>query len=278
MFHVDGVDFRYVREGTGPPLVVIGSSQFYPRAFSDALRTHFDMVFVDSRHFIPSYRPDEEELAALTLETFAEDVEALRAYLDIDEWAVLGHSVHAQIALAYACKHPERTSHLVMVAGEPHGDDELARLARTFWDEHASEERKSCHAANRRAIRDALSAAPEARRAIVDYVGNAALWWADPTFDSTPLWEGMETGPAFGRVFACLPGREEIRPMLERLSVPALLILGKLDYGIPHTAWEPIIKGLPSLDYVLIEDGSHNPQTENPERFDRELVEWFGQH
>jgi proline iminopeptidase len=259
-------------------VVVIGSSRFYPRAFSAALRAHFDMIFVDSRHFIPSYRPGAEELAGLTLGTFAADVEALRVHLGIDRWAVLGHSVHAQIALAYAHRHPEHTSHLVMIAGEPYGGAGLGRMAQQYWDEYASEGRKARHAANRRAIRSRLAAAPEGRRAIVDYIGNAALWWADPAYDSTPLWEGMETGPAFARVFACLPPREQVRSMLEDLSVPTLLILGKLDYGIPHTAWEAVIDGLPPLTYVLIEDGSHNPQTENAERFDRELLEWFRRH
>jgi proline iminopeptidase len=274
----DGIAFRYVREGRGRPLVVIGSSRFYPRAFSADLRRHFDMVFVDARHFIPSYRPAREELAGLTPETLADDVEALRVHLGVDRWAVLGHSVHVQIALAYARKYPDRTSHLVMVAGEPYGGAEPVEMARKLWDEQASDERKERHAANRRAIEDALAAAPEGRRAIVDYIGNAAVFWADPTYDCTPLWEGMETGPAFEHLFAGLPSREEIRSALEAIRVPMLLVLGRLDFCIAHTAWEKIIGELPSLTYVLIEDGSHNPQTENHERFDRELVEWFARN
>ena len=72
---VNGVDFRYVRAGRGIPAVVIGSSLYYPRAYSGALRETFDFIFVDSRHFMPSYQPSEAELDALSLSTWADDVE-----------------------------------------------------------------------------------------------------------------------------------------------------------------------------------------------------------
>ena len=109
----------------------------------------------------------------------------------------------------------------------------------------------------------------------MDYIANAAQFWADPTYDSTPLWAGVETGPAFGRQFDIVPSRAEVRPILESIDTPTLLILGQLDYFIPHVAWEDLIGSLLSLTYVLLEKDSHNPQTEAPERFDHELVGWM---
>lgn len=269
------VDFRYVREGTGPPIVVIGSSTYYPRAFSPALREHFELIFVDSRHFIPSYQPTGAELEGITLATFADDVEALREHLALEQWAVLGHSIHAQIALAYAQRYRDRTSHLILVAGVPYSFPELAEGQDAFWSEHALPSRKEQHRANRAAIAEALSAAPENRRFTVDYVGNAAQAWADPTYDSTPLWEGVETGPAFAHLGAILPSRAEVRGILGSIETPTLLILGRLDFLVPHTAWEAVIDSHPSLTYVLLSADSHNPQTEAPERFDAELVGWM---
>ncbi len=271
----DEVDFHYVREGEGPPIVVIGSSTYYPRAFSPALREHFELIFVDSRHFIPSYQPTEKELESLTLETFADDIEALRTHLAIDKWTVLGHSVHAQLALAYATKYPERTSHLVLVAGVPYSFAELGEVQENFWNKYASQKRKERHAANRSAIESALVAAPESRRFPVDYIGNAAQFWAEPTYDSTPLWEGVETGPAFDRLFEIVPSRAQVKLILAGIDTPTLLILGQLDFAIPHLAWEDVIGDLPSLTYVLLDEDSHNPQTEAPERFDRELINWL---
>ena len=275
IFSSNDIDFRYVREGKGSPIVVIGSSMYYPRAFSTGLREHFDLIFVDSRHFIPSYQPSEKALESLTFETFADDVEALRSHLGIDKWTVLGHSIQAQIALAYAVKFPDRTSRLVLVAGVPYGGSEFDEIRTGFWNDQASTERKERHVTNRRSMESAIASAPPSRRFAINYIANAARWWADPTYDSTQLWEGVETGPAFAALPRALPSRAQARAILERIDMPTLLILGKLDYGIPHVTWEALIHGLPDFSYILLPEDGHNPQTESPNRFDPELINWL---
>lgn len=273
--NVDGIDFRYVREGKGVPIVIIGSSTYYPRAFSPKLREVFELIFVDSRHFIPSYQPSEEKLQGLTLEAFAGDVEALRIHLGIDKWTVLGHSVHGQIALEYARKYPEYTSHLVLVGAVPYSGSEFGEIANRFWEEKASAERKERHIANRSALEREIEAAPASRAFVVNYIADAARYWADPTYDSSSLWEGVEVGPAFGRLFGLVPSRAQVRSILEDLNTPTLLVLGRLDYGVPHIVWEDLIVDLPNLSYVLLEEDSHNPQTEYPEHFDPVLIDWL---
>ena len=68
-FEVDGIQFNYVRQGSGEPLVVIGSSVYYPKAFSNALKDNYEMIFIDSRHFIPDYNPSDEDLNNLSFST-----------------------------------------------------------------------------------------------------------------------------------------------------------------------------------------------------------------
>ena len=74
---------------------------------------------------------------------------------------------------------------------------------------------------------------------------------------------------------AALPSRSEARSRLEGIRVPVLLVLGKLDFAVPYTAWEELLDGLRNVEYVLLEADSHNPQTESPERFDRLMIEWL---
>ena len=272
---VDGVQFRYVREGRGTPAVVVGSSVYYPRAYSDNLRDHFDLIFVDSRHFMPSFQPSETELEGLTLNTWADDVEAIRARLGIDQWVVFGHSVHAQIALAYAQRYPQRTSRLVLIAGVPYAGEDVDEAGRRLWNEQASAARKDQHTANTEGLDSALAAAPPGRRFVVSYMAGAARYWADPTYDSGPLWEGVQAGPALGRFFGLIPSRAEVRRALEAIDMPTLVILGKRDYAIPYTVWEPLIADLPNVTYILLEEDSHNPQTEAPQRFDPVLLDWL---
>ncbi len=272
---LSGIELRYVREGAGEPMVVIGSATYYPRGFSEELRQAHELIFVDSRHFVPSYRPSEREMETVTLETLADDLEAIRLHLKIEEWIVLGHSFHAQIAMAYAMKYPARTSRLVLVAGVPYSLSELGPIADSFWDEHASESRKRQHAANRARIDQVLSTTEPSRQFAVNYLGEAAKYWADPTYDATSLWEAVETSPIFERLVARLPSSSDARKMLQNLPMPTLVILGKLDYAIPHVAWEPVINGIQSIDYVLMSEDAHNPQTEFPERFDPIVIEWL---
>ena len=54
-----------------------------------------------------------------------------------------------------------------------------------------------------------------------------------------------------------------------------MLVLGKLDFAIPYTTWQPLIAGLANVHSVVLNQDSHNPQTEAPERFDPVLIEWL---
>jgi proline iminopeptidase len=275
---VDGCALTYVREGHGPSILVIGSASYYQNTFSPRLRQHFDLIFADARHVVPSYAPALDTLQRLTLDTFADDVEAVRQYLGVDRMAVLGHSVHAQIALAYARKYAQRTSHLILVGGVPYAFAEFAEEAARVWQEHASPERKAIFETNVKDLDARLAAAPATRSFAVTYRAHGPLYWADPAYDAAPVLEGLENGPAFDQLFAVMPSRAEARRSLEHLHVPSLLMLGRMDFAIPHTVWEALIGGLPHVTYVLLPEDSHNPPAESPERFDTELIAWFHAH
>jgi len=44
---IDGFTLRYLTEGEGPDVLVIGSSVYYPRSFSQKLRKFLRLHFVD---------------------------------------------------------------------------------------------------------------------------------------------------------------------------------------------------------------------------------------
>lgn len=47
----------YIIKGTGQSAIVIGCSRYYQRAFSQNLRRHLRLVFMDHRGFAPSPGP-----------------------------------------------------------------------------------------------------------------------------------------------------------------------------------------------------------------------------
>ena len=272
---VDGCELPYVREGQGPSMMIIGSASYYQKTFSHRLRQHCELIFADARHVVPSYAPAPDVLQRLTLDTFADDVEAIRQQVGVDRMAVLGHSIHAQIALAYARKYAHRTSYLILVGGVPYAFAEFAEEAARFWQEYASPERKALLETNVKDLDARLAAAPATRSFAVTYRAHGPLYWANPAYDAAPVLEGLENGPAFDRLFALVPSRAEVRRALEHVRVPSLLVHGRLDFAIPHTVWEALLAGLHHVTYVLVPEASHNPHAEAPERFDTELLVWL---
>lgn len=271
--NVDGAELGWVREGTGPTIFVLGSSVYYPKAYSSRLREHFELVFIDGRHFVPSYQPGEETLAEIVLATFADDVEAVRQELGYGEINVLGHSIHGQIALEYADRYPATTSRVILVGPIPHG--ETADLKDQLWDELASEDRKNLFEARLETLEEVTADVPPERRFAERYIHLGPLYWTDPEYDAREVFAGLESGLAFARLRASVKSRIEAMERLRRIPAPILLILGKLDFAVPYTAWEELIEGVESIDYVLLPEDSHNPQTEFPDRFDPVLIEWF---
>jgi len=272
---VDDAELEYVRQGQGKPILSIGSATYYPKAYSDRLYEQFDFLFVDSRHFVPSYSPSAEQLADLTLETFASDALAIIDHLGLTKTAVIGHSAHAQIAISYARKYPERVTHLVLVCGVPYNFADFQDDSRELWEKQASEERKRILESRVAGLEERLATVPDSRKWVESYLANAPLYWANPEYDATWVFEDLHAGPALNRLLEIIPPRDKVRRALEVIDVPILVILGKRDYAIPYTAWMPLIDGLTNVTCEILPDDSHNPQVESPDRFDEALTEWF---
>jgi len=274
---VKGAELAYVREGHGPSLLVVGEARFYARAFSQRLRQHYDLIFLDQRYFVPGFTPDASA-APLTLDDFAEDVEVARRQLGIERMAVLGHGLNGQVALAYARLHPDRTSHLILACSVPYAQADYREAVERFYEVEASAQRKRALEEGRTGLDAVLAATGPTKQFAVRFLAHGPLYWADPTYDATALLAGVETGPAFWSLLRAVPSAAVVRRSLEQLRLPVLVILGKLDFAIPYPVWEPVVAGLDHVTCILLDEDSHIPQAESPERFDARLLDWYRQH
>ncbi|MFH7029493.1 MAG: alpha/beta fold hydrolase [Heteroscytonema crispum UTEX LB 1556] len=103
----DGFKLQYIVEGDGIPTIVVGSSIYYARTFSQELRTKLKIAFIDHRGFASgNYCQDKEKYH---LELLVDDIELLRQELGFEKFVMIGHSGHAFIALEYAKKYPEKS-------------------------------------------------------------------------------------------------------------------------------------------------------------------------
>ncbi len=118
----DGVKLAVGSYGSGPPLVRAGTwlthveydatSPLSAQWAEELARRHRYVVY-DSRGCGLSDR----QVRDLSLEVFVADLEAIVDGLALDRFALLGISMGAPVAVAYAARHPERVSRLVLHGG-----------------------------------------------------------------------------------------------------------------------------------------------------------------
>ncbi len=118
----DGVRVAYASHGSGPPLVVVScwlshlqhdwQSPVW-RHFLDDLGAITTLVRYDERGFGLS----DWDVTDFSLEARVRDLEAVIEALGFERFALLGMSGNSPVALAYAARHPERVTRLIMYGG-----------------------------------------------------------------------------------------------------------------------------------------------------------------
>ncbi len=276
--NVGGAHLRYRIEGKGQPCLVVGSSVCYPRVFSQDLRRHLQLIFVDLRHFVdPRELPSADpsfDLNRISLDTYADDIEQVRQALGLGDVVVIGHSIHATLALEYARRYPEHVRGVVPIGGFAGTEgDEAATDA--LWDA-ASDERKEIFARNKAELTSELQASLSPSEFFVRrYVALGPWYWYDPTTDASWLWEDVVPDmPVFTRLGELLNPYDLAQGPGE-ISVPVLIADGKHDFGNPWTNWEAHAHKLPRHTFAFFEKSAHFPSLEEPELFDRTLLAWI---
>ncbi len=274
---IDGFKLKYKRQGQGAPMVVVGSADYYSKAFSEELGKNFELIFIDSRHFVPDCSPSEQQLAQIDLATFSEDLNTVVKNLGLNQFTLVGHSVHAQIALDYASKYPENLNGLVIIGGVAYFDQNFGKIKEKHWNELADKERENILLENMKALEGMIDSIPEDQQFAVSYHHNAPIYWANPKYDASRLLNGLRTCPQLiGKLFGSVSSKKNMIEKMEKLDVPTLIVMGKLDFSIPYKSWEEVIGDNPNIKYVLMDNASHNPQTEasTQQAFNRHLMDW----
>jgi proline iminopeptidase len=272
---VDGTKLRYLIEGTGIPCMVIGSTIFWPRTFSRELRQQISLIFIDTRLFVPSHT--SVEVDKITMNTLVDDVEQVRKTLGFDKIAVLGHSAMGLLALEYARKYPEYTSHVIMIGTPAFWNNDRAReISTEYWETHASDERKGIVKRNKEKLTDdVLSKASPGEVIRMRYLADGPKWWYDPTYDGSWLWEELEVNAdMWNHFFGVILNNYDIISG-DKITTSVFLALGQYDYGVPYRLWDDRKNELPKLSYNLFEKSGHYPMMEEEALFDKNLIDWI---
>ena len=263
--HANGTTLFHLVTGNGPPLVVVhgglGVDHTQFRDDLDPLGDVLRLVYYDQRGNGRSGRPP---LDTITHAQLVADLDALRAHLGVERWAVLGHSFGGTVALQYALAHPARLTHLFLAgtwAAFDSVDDVAAELARRATPPAVVRALMTLPADD--------AAARERMRTI------AALELRDPTrqerllartvFDAAANRRSIEIGPM-----------HDVRARLGEIAAPTLLLAGRFDPYSPPAEAERLAGGIRDATLVWFERSAHYPFAEEPARFRRVVREWLG--
>lgn len=273
---VDGADLYFTERGSGLPCIALhgglGFDHSYLASTLRPLEETIRLIYLDQRG---NGRSKDVSLDTITLPRLADDVEALRERLGLDEVAVLGHSYGGFVALEYATRYPDRLSHLFALDTSPGAfeptDDELAmRPEPSSIGSNAARAKEHWTGVSTATTVDDFTAR------ITD-LAPAYVRTAPPEQLARVLLSGVVTPRAMVRGLEVLQGWS-VADRLDRIGCPTFVACGRYDLFTTPECSARIASRVPGAELVWFEDGGHFPWIDEPESFFAAVKAWLARH
>jgi len=186
----------------------------------------------------------DREVGDLSFEAMLLDLESVVDAAQLDRFTLLGISQGCAISIAYAVKHPQRVSRLILWGGYAQGwrargdPDEIARsaamgtLMRQDWGK------------DNPAFRQLFTAffVPEATHEQMDWLNELQRKTVSP-----------ENAARLYEVFANI----DVSAMLHKVTTPTLVLHTHGDQMVPHRCGREISEGIPGARFITLESSNH---------------------
>lgn len=277
---VDGVSVHYLSGGQGSPLVLV-----HGLGSSAQVEFFYNLEALASRHLVlgvdlPGFGRSDKPARQYDIPFFVTVLQAFLACLGLERAALMGVSMGGRVALGLALEQPSFVSRLVLVdalgVGLPRrvlayrllltrGLGELAltgiaralrrmspRLVRRFWGWYLRRPQAVDHLLTDDRIADhgAMLSTPAYRAAYLSALRSVA---------------GMHR----------LRDGVVVEDRLKELTMPTLLIWGRHDHIFPPGHAEAAQRRIPGAQLEIFEQSGHTPQMEEPDRFNRLVLEFL---
>jgi proline iminopeptidase len=275
---LNGIIVHYIVSGSGPvclcPTPGWGPSLTIYKRTLRPLEEYFTMVYYDTRISGKSSGP--EDPSKYTSEDFMKDMDALRVYLQQEKIWVLGHSSGAYQALNYGVLHNENLNGIIAISAIA-GRDEISR------DQFRSnllklEKEPACQ----------KGADIFLEKDTTNYTLNEQLRIILPLYFHNrnnvaafrEIGEASELSEkAFRYTNASKNGSEILFPLLHRITVPALIVVGDDDFICDKTSQaDRIHEQIASSTLLVIKDCGHFPWIEQSKQFFEDTIAWIKQN
>jgi class 3 adenylate cyclase/pimeloyl-ACP methyl ester carboxylesterase len=246
----DGVQLAYSRMGQGSPLVKTGNwmthlefdfdSPIWRHLYRELSRDHSFFRY-DAR----GNGLSDREVPDVVFENFVDDLETVVDAAGIERFALLGVSQGCSVSIAYAVRHPERVSHLVLLGGYAVG---WKKRARTEAEKEAGEAMLTL-------VRLGWGQENPAFRQIFtsQFLPGGTKEQAD-WFNEL---ERISTSPADAVRNLLATGETDITSLLSQVRVPTLVMHARNDARVPFEAGRRMAAGIPGARFVPLESRNH---------------------
>lgn len=245
----DGVTIAFATSGEGPPLVKAANWLNHLEFDWRSPVWHHVMRFLSTGRTLIRYDErgnglSEWDVEDLSFEAFVADLEAVVDQLGVERFPLLGISQGCAVSIAYAARHPERVTRMVLHGGYAKGWRLRGASEMSGWREGLVE-----------MIRSGWGRDVPGFRQIF-----ASIYIPDATPEQTRWWTALQRMTASpenaARLLETL-GTIDVGGLLEEVAVPTLVTHCRGDAGVPFSEGKALAERIPGARFLPLESDNH---------------------
>lgn len=239
--------------GAGPPVLLLHGFAMHGGLFAPVLpalaeRHRVHVVDLPGHGWSAPVAPYDLPTLAATIDDATADIDA--------PVTLLGWSLGGQVALQWALARPARVQRLILVASTPSfvaREDWPHAMAPATLARFGDELRVAYRLTLQRFLSLQVQGSDAGRRALAKLRGS--------------LFERGEPSPHVLAAALMLLHEADLRPLLARVAVPALVIAGERDTLVPLAATQALAAAMPQGTHAPIAGAAHAPFLSHPSAF-----------
>ncbi len=267
----DGVRLAYATVGAGPPML---------RSAHWLGHLEYDWELPISQHFLLGLAKDHTlvrydargnglsdwDVNEISLDAWVSDMETVADAAGLDRFPLVGFSQGCAVSIAYAARHPERVSHLILYGGFPMGTNKRPNLTAAG---------RESFAAMRTLVKRGWGADNPAFRQIFTslLMPAATKEQTDPFNELQRLSASPECAVRYLEAVADL----DVHELLSQVKVPTLVMHVRDDPMVPSDLGRELAAGIPGARFVALPGKNHVLLEQDPglPRFFEELKDFL---
>jgi len=268
----DGVQLSYIRQGSGRPIVLIHGWSQCAEEFKhqiEPLSARYDVIAVDQR----SHGESQKVSYGLKISRLSKDLYELLTELELNDVALLGHSMGSAVIWCYIDLFgTEHLSKIILVDQPPFPTSD------PHWTQQELEDSGAVTTAQK--VFDTVAAlrSKEAEQVTREVIDGYVTKQATSEMREWMVQCNLKMPRDFAGTLMYNLCHTDWRDFIPRISLPTLIISGRAS-AMPWKSQEWIHRQIKGSQFEVFEEsegGQHFMFIENPEKFNRLVMEYLG--